>query len=249
MGKADLHIHTSYSWDGTSTISAIMQSAKDKRINIIAITDHDTIAGHEEALKLAPQYDIQVIPGIEISTADGHLLAYFIHKEIPAHQSLIRTIELVGEQGGICIAAHPTARFVHAINEDSLSVAANIPAFDDILVGVETINSGLLYQDSNKTAGFLARRYGLSAVGNSDSHIYWTVGDAVTIFQGSSISALKKSLLERTTQAILMAEKREISYYTQHISRRFLRMIGWVAYSTGPDRRYAMQRISGSRVQ
>ena len=249
MGIADLHIHTSYSWDGTSTISAILQSAKDKRINVVAITDHDTIAGHAEALDLAAQYDIQVIPGVEISTADGHLLAYFIEKEIPAHLSLIRTIELIGEQGGICIAAHPEAKFVHAIQEDSLSVAACIPAFENILVGVETINAGLLHQKSNRAAGFLARRYGLSAVGNSDSHIYWTVGDAVTMFQGTSIASLRKSLLQRSTQAIMMAEKREISYYTQHVSRRFLRIMGWVAYSTGPNRSYAMQRISGSRVQ
>jgi hypothetical protein len=249
MGIADLHVHTSYSWDGTSTISAILQSAKDKNINIIAITDHDTIAGHDEALKLAPQYNIQVIPGEEISTSDGHLLAYFINKEIPPHLSLIRTIELIGNQGGICIIAHPEAKFVHAISEENLSLAACIPAFENVLVGVETINAGLLYQKSNLVAAYLARQYGLSAVGNSDSHIYWTVGDAVTNFTGNSISALRKNLLNRNTQAVLQAQKRELSYYYRHVSRRFLRMMGWVAYSTGPNRRYAMQRLTTSSNQ
>jgi predicted metal-dependent phosphoesterase TrpH len=249
MGLADLHIHTSYSWDGTSTMSAIMQSAKNKKLNIIAITDHDTIAGHDEARELAPKYNMQVIPGIEISTADGHLLAYFINKPIPAHLSLIRTIELIGAQGGICIAAHPVARFVHAISAEVLSVAACIPAFEDIFVGVEAINAGLLYQKSNVDAGILARKYGLSLVGNSDSHIYWTIGDAVTEFSGNSISSLRKALINRETKPILISQKREFSYYTKHVSRRVLRMMGWVANYTLPNNQYVMQRLPGTSNQ
>ena len=249
MGLADLHIHTCYSWDGTSTMSAIMQSAKNKKLNVIAITDHDTIAGHDEARELAPKYNMQVIPGVEISTADGHLLAYFINKAIPANLSLIRTIELVGEQGGICIAAHPVARFVHAISAEALSVAACIPAFENVFVGVEAINAGLFYQNSNIDAAILARKYGLSPVGNSDSHIYWTVGDAVTEFSGNSISSLRKALLTRETNPVLVAQKREFSYYYKHVSRRVLRMMGWVANYTLPGNQYVMQRFPGTSNQ
>ena len=246
MGLADLHIHTSYSWDGTSTMSAIMQSAKNKKLNVIAITDHDTIAGHDEARELAPKYNMQVIPGIEISTADGHLLAYFINKKIPAKLSLIRTIEMVGEQGGICIAAHPVARFVHAISAEALSVAACIPAFENVFVGVEAINAGLLYQKSNIDAAILARKYGLSPVGNSDSHVYWTVGDGVTEFAGNSISSLRKALINRETTPILVQQKREFSYYYKHVNRRVLRMMGWVANYVKPSNQYILQRLPGT---
>jgi predicted metal-dependent phosphoesterase TrpH len=248
MGIADLHIHTSYSWDGTSTISAIFQSAKDRKLDIVAITDHDTIAGHDEAMKLAAQYHLKVIPGVEISTAEGHLLAYFIHQEIPPYLSLIRTIEWVGEQGGICVAAHPAARFVHSISEKSLCVAAGIPDFKDILVGVETINSGLLFQQSNQLATQFSKQYQLSPLGNSDSHIYWTVGDAVTSFSGESISDLRMNLITRKTRAILNTEKRVPAYYFQHINRRVLRMLGWVVNSSGPNHGYAMQRISEHQI-
>ena len=244
MGIADLHIHTSYSWDGTSTISAIFQSAKDRKLDIVAITDHDTIAGHDEAMELALQYHLQVIPGVEISTADGHLLAYFIQQEIPSHLSLIRTIELVGQQGGICIAAHPAARFVHAISEETLAIAAGIPDFKEILVGVETINAGLLHRKSNLLAAQFSKQYRLSAVGNSDSHIYWTVGDAVTSFSGRTISDLRKGLILRNTKALLNAEKRVPAYYFQHINRRILRMLGWVVNSPGPNHPYAIQRMT-----
>ena len=76
MGKADLHIHTIYSWDGTCTVEAVLkQAAHIAGLDVIAITDHDEIQGALEAVDLAPRYGIEVIPGCEISTADGHLLA------------------------------------------------------------------------------------------------------------------------------------------------------------------------------
>jgi predicted metal-dependent phosphoesterase TrpH len=243
MGIADLHIHTSYSWDGTSTISAILQYAKDRKLDIVAITDHDTIAGHAEAFELAAIYNIQIIPGVEISTADGHLLAYFIHEPIPAKRSLIQTIEKIGQQGGLCVAAHPEAKFVHAIKEEALSIAASIPAFEDVLVGVETVNAGLLYRKSNHLAAHFSPQYHLSAVGGSDSHIHWTVGDAVTYFSGESIADLRRNLLIRKTQSLIKTETRPPLYFVQHVHRRLLRKFGWVASSTGPNLPYGMQRI------
>ena len=93
MGKADLHIHTIYSWDGTCTVEAVLkQAAHTAELDVIAITDHDEIQGAQEAAELAPRYGIEVIPGSEISTADGHLLALFIPKKISAGLSVVETI-------------------------------------------------------------------------------------------------------------------------------------------------------------
>ena len=81
MGLADLHMHTIYSYDGTASLSAVLSRAKKLGLDVIAITDHDEIAGALKAMELAPNYGVEVIPGSEITTADGDLLAFFIKKK------------------------------------------------------------------------------------------------------------------------------------------------------------------------
>src|SRR5690242_4321256 len=110
MGLADLHIHTIYSYDGTASISAVLARAKQVGLDVIAITDHDEIKGALKAFDLAPRFDMEVIPGIEITTREGDLLALFVTEKIQPGQPLLDTILQVGEAGGICIAPHPMAR-------------------------------------------------------------------------------------------------------------------------------------------
>lgn len=79
----DLHTHTTAS-DGQYTPSEIIQLAKEKSIQTLAITDHDTVSGLKEAIEAAKQQNLNLIPGIEISTHKGveiHMLGFFIdHK-------------------------------------------------------------------------------------------------------------------------------------------------------------------------
>ena len=58
MGLADLHIHTIYSYDGTMSVPAELARACQIGLNVIAITDHDEIAGSLNALELAPKYGV-----------------------------------------------------------------------------------------------------------------------------------------------------------------------------------------------
>jgi len=88
VARADLHIHTTAS-DGRSTPEQILKNAQKHKLNTIAITDHDTIRGYRKAAELAPQYEIELLPGVEI-TADFngrecHLLAYCFD---PDHQAV-----------------------------------------------------------------------------------------------------------------------------------------------------------------
>ena len=100
MGLADLHIHTIYSYDGTATVPAVLKQARRVGLDLIAITDHDEIRGALLAEKLAPQYNLQVIPGVEITTAEGDLLALNIRSLVPAGLPLIETLQQVGALGG-----------------------------------------------------------------------------------------------------------------------------------------------------
>src|SRR5215211_6285239 len=92
MGLADLHIHTIYSYDGTASVPAVLAQAKQIGLDVIAITDHDEIKGALKAFELAPKLGIDVIPGIEITTAEGDLLALFVTENVTPGRSLIETI-------------------------------------------------------------------------------------------------------------------------------------------------------------
>ena len=79
---ADLHIHTLAS-DGTGTVREVLDEARIAGLSAIAITDHDSVEALPEAVLLAPEYGIEIIPAIEISVelcpdAEMHLLGYFI---------------------------------------------------------------------------------------------------------------------------------------------------------------------------
>lgn len=78
---ADLHIHSNYS-DGKHSISEIIQKAIQKKLSIISITDHDTIDGVKEAIKIGASKGVTVIPGVEVSSEieeqEVHILGYFI---------------------------------------------------------------------------------------------------------------------------------------------------------------------------
>lgn len=82
MGQIDLHVHTCYSADGEYEPEKIVELAKDKGLESIAITDHDTVGGLPEAIKAAKHQGIEVIPGIELDTQykekNLHILGYYL---------------------------------------------------------------------------------------------------------------------------------------------------------------------------
>lgn len=202
MGSADLHIHTIYSKDGTATIPSVLRQAKKIGLDVIAITDHDEISGALQAKQLAPQFGLQVIPGVEITTVEGDLLALNIQTLIPAGLSLLETILQVGEQGGFCIAPHPGAT---GMGMKSLSIASihnvlQVQEVQKILLGIETYNASILDRKSNLVAQIWARRMGIPQTGSSDAHILATIGLGTTIFPGKTIPDLISALQMGMTQ-------------------------------------------------
>ncbi len=102
---ADLHIHTTYS-DGTATVPDVLAHVAASNLHVIAITDHDAIAGALEARQLARDFGVEVIVGEEVSTLDGHVLALFIAEFLPPGRPAAETIAGVHAQGGLCVAPH-----------------------------------------------------------------------------------------------------------------------------------------------
>src|SRR6478672_7775743 len=172
ISKADLHIHTTAS-DGTASVPELLEYvARMTDLRVIAITDHDSIAGAQEATRLARQFGIDVIVGEEVSTADGHLLALFIDTFLPPLRPAAETIAAIHAQGGLAITPHPFDRSVPSLGRGGLQHAGW--DFD----AIEGFNAGVIWSQRgcNRAAQRAAATMGLPTIGNSDAHTLATTG-------------------------------------------------------------------------
>jgi len=167
--KIDLHVHTCYSRDSSITLKQVVSFAKKRGLDGVAITDHNTVKG---ALKLKTR-DILVVPGIEISTLNGHLLGLNVTASIPAKLGIEETIRRIHEAGGIAVAPHPTtvyksppSRRISSYDAIEVMNAASIPF------------SVFTYLSKRFAAGL-----GLPQTGGSDSHYAPEIGAAYTIVE------------------------------------------------------------------
>ena len=244
MGKADLHVHTTASYDGTATVTATLEfAARHTDLNVIAITDHDEIDGALEALCLAARYNIQVIPGIEVSTTEGHLLALWVEQIVPANLSLIRTLEIVADLGGLAIAPHPGGFWQGCLSAESIRRALDVPELATILVGGEEHNASLPYLGQNRKAARIVHTNQLAAVASSDAHMLWMIGQSHTQFPGRNSADLRQALLERRTEAI--AYRRPWYFFLSYFKRQWLRALGMAQWSPNePGGPIALRRLT-----
>lgn len=230
MGLADLHVHSTHSWDGTCTVEGILrQASHHSDLDVIAITDHDAIDGALEAREIGPRYGIEVVPGIEISTQDGHLLALYVDRLVPPGHSLRDTIQRVGELGGICAAPHPLENRKNSVGAKRLIEVMQLPGVDSVLVGVEVLNGGPLTKTPSGVVSVLAEGLALAEVGSSDSHVVWTIGCQATVFDGSSAMDLRHALERGVTDALQIFSPRAIDISASWLKWRLLRSVGWPA--------------------
>ena len=196
LGKADLHMHSTYS-DGTATLEQILHHVQyNTHLDVIAITDHDVVEGALRArdLWLRGSYRFDFIVGEEITTSEGHLLALYIEKPIRPHLSMARSVDLVHEQGGLAIVAHPLNRFFrHSCQRDVLD---QIYAASDVwLDGIETWNASFCGLYGNRIAMRVNREvYGWPEVGNSDAHTLSAIGCGCTWFEGKSAQDVRTTI-------------------------------------------------------
>jgi predicted metal-dependent phosphoesterase TrpH len=237
MGFADLHIHSMYSYDGTASISAILKYVADYTdLNVIAITDHDSMEGVPEALDLAPYYNLEVIPGCEVSSKDGHVLCLFIERPIPPGLSLLETVLMVGNQGGICIAAHPMAKGVNSLRFETIRQVLKHPVASKILLGVEAFNGGLVYTRGNLSVQQESNSLPLAQLGNSDSHILQMIGQGASYYHGYTSADLKNAIIFQTTIPRKGNGLSGSAVLTSYIPQYLLRKLGWVSWNDSPEK-------------
>lgn len=241
MGYADLHIHSTYSPDSATTIRAILKQAADAELDVIAVTDHDEIRGSLEARELAPHFGVQAIPGVEISTAEGHLLGLFITTLPPMGQSYIETLTFIGKHGGIAIIPHPFNNLPGSASMDTVLKALGNPLTKGVIKGIETHNLGTV--TFNGIAQKLSVYLPLARVGSSDSHVYWTIGHARTEFPGRTPAELREALNRNKTMPILDEDKFTPRMFTSWLRYMLLRKFGYAS-----DTHSAAQPINTQRM-
>jgi len=173
--------------------------ARKTNLDVIAITDHDETCASFQAREWAAKqgYKLQIVPGVEVTTRDGHLLALWIEERPPALRNLQVTAEWVLARGGLCFAPHPFTRWTHSLNLGSLRPAVE----QGLIAGVEVFNASLAGRASRPHALRFANQHGLAGVGASDAHMLSMVGLACTRFEGRTAGELRLAIETRTVLA------------------------------------------------
>jgi predicted metal-dependent phosphoesterase TrpH len=168
--RIDCHVHTADSYDSSATVEAIVRQAEAVGIDGFVVTDHDRIERSLRAAERASDYGLIGIPGVEVSTADGHLLAIGVTSRPEPGWSLDRTVETVRHDGGVAVIPHPFQRTRHGVS------AAAVSACD----GVEVFNAHSLTGVRNAQAMRFARANNYPRFGGSDAHRPSFVGRGLT---------------------------------------------------------------------
>lgn len=198
--KADLHLHTTAS-DGSATVRQLLAHVANSDLQVIAITDHDTLAGALEARRLAKDFGVEVIVGEEVSTREGHLLVLFLEHELPPGRPLVETVAAARAQNALVIAPHPFDFLMHSVGRTRILGPCASSAWADHVDAIETFNAGMWLPQANTQAARFAAARGLPAVGGSDSHHLPTVGRGYTIFPGRTADDLRRAILHGETRA------------------------------------------------
>ncbi len=223
MLKLDLHIHSQYSEDATGSPKDIIKILKKKGLQGMAITDHNTIKGALKSLQIKPK-EFTIIPGVEISTKDGHMLALNVTENIKRHLSVEETVEKIIDAGGIPIVPH-LFRNMSGIKKEKLR---NIHTK---LSAIEVFNGCSLPQTNLKTAK-IAKEFSLGGTGGSDAHgpryagYAYTTVDTTDMNIDSILSEIikKNTWGEGTTMPLEYRQDRMMKSIKQFFQRGFKRI-------------------------
>ncbi len=162
--KADLHIHTNYSFDGLSSPLEVVEAAIEKGLDCICITDHGEVEGALEARNYAKDKNILIIPGIEILSKSGDILGINVEKKIPDNLSAEETIREINKVGGLAVIPHPFDWPVENF------VGGKKKILDSRVEAIEVFNSSVISWSANKKALKFVKDNNFLFTAGSDAH-------------------------------------------------------------------------------
>lgn len=201
ISRADLHMHSDAS-DGFYPVDQMLDFiAAQTALRVVAITDHDEIDASLWAYAHRDRYPFDIVPGVEVSSRDGHVLALWVEQPIAPQMSLADTVTAIHAQGGIAVLAHPHEYFIHGkvalrnLLQPGLIAESGVDA-------LEVHNGGAIAPVANQLARHSARQLGLPMLSNSDAHSNAAIGCGYTRFEGHTAADLRRAIEMGATQAI-----------------------------------------------
>ena len=199
----DIHTHTyPVSDDSLLSPEELIMQAKKVGLDGVCITDHDGFWDPKDIIALSKKTDFLVIPGCEVTTEEGHLLVYGLREYIFGMHKSAFVKDLVAEQGGAIVVAHPYRRVYTEPTPDNY-----LPYAKMIEKGLRNkalklsnaieINNGRGTLNENRFSADLADRLKMPGTGASDAHKISDIGTYATNFydtitnEADLINALK----------------------------------------------------------
>ncbi|MDZ7729717.1 MAG: PHP-associated domain-containing protein [Dehalococcoidia bacterium] len=205
-GRADLQVHTRFG-DGMATAREIFDwNAEYGGLDVIAVTDHDDVRGALEAREAWAQggYSFDFVPGIEVTTRSGHLLALWVDTPIPSLRGLDETVELIHEAGGLAVVPHAFSMGTRSVGRRALERVMRLTSWAQKPDGLEVANPVRFGWDCGEKTHYLNRtRWGLAETGGSDAHFMESLGSAYTEFPGRTAEELRSAIVNRQTRGVL----------------------------------------------
>jgi len=185
--KLDLHNHSRASRDSKVSVDELIAAAKRTGLDGFALTDHDAITANAEAVEKGIEAGLVVVPGCEVSTREGHVLALFLDR--PVHPGpLGQALREIHDAGALAVISHPLRKgggVPRDVVEEHL----------DLIDGLEVYNPDNT-PFGNRVAWQVASGHGKMQTAGSDTHAVPNMGHAVTLLQaeGRSPAAVRQAL-------------------------------------------------------
>jgi predicted metal-dependent phosphoesterase TrpH len=169
--RVDLHSHTMWSGDSTTTIEELETAVVDAGIDVLCITDHNAIAG---AVELQDRLPCRVVVGEELRTTAGELIGLFLTERVPMGVTPVEAATAIRAQGGLVYVPHPFDPMRRNLSEAALADLVRRGLVD----AIEVLNAKTALVSLNARAAAFASEHGLAHGAGSDAHVPEAIGAA-----------------------------------------------------------------------
>lgn len=169
--RVDMHSHTMWSGDCTTTPEELVEALSDHAIDVLCITDHNTVNG---ALALQEALPCRVIVGQEVKTSAGEMIGLFLGERLPHGIKPAEAVTRIRDQGGLVYVPHPYDPMRHCLDPDVLEGLLADGGVD----AIEVINAKTSLAHLNARAAETAERWGIPGGAGSDAHVPAAIGAA-----------------------------------------------------------------------